>query len=715
MPIDPKDPKKTATRHHFPELDDLEDLLNPKPINPLSKVEPESPRSSTSSDEPSGPAASPELRRASADTTRARVGNITPSDQMRDFLNRIQPGQDDEIDDIEAARRAGLDRPREPRQELSVRRDQVPAVIASAIQRAGVQNPEWHTINNLPGYMARNIRGMGRNLFGMFTRTPLEDIMTIANVQGQGPNSEAELRAVVGWLRDNADDLGSIEIDYGRAIPGYEPEVREFRTQGVRFHVVRDPMGHYVYAFPEQDAVNHQMPAELGQDRRRLGRQESKENKMSNKPLSEQIRSHLDSLVKLEESIQDYYDTQELLEDLAVYEANKWQKARAARDAAKSDPETKQARLGKHSSLAPILNRQPGGRKLLRWLHREMQLGSKADWGTERASRYSQRHKVKKPNTKDSLITGEYGSGIWGDSIKDARVMWTVIKNDPDNFIVFIGERGVGGLRPDESHMNAERAKKEAEGQVYDPQSDNALPYHYAFYDNDGNLQNDKIDPNIIGGTGIPDKKGNYSRRGGTPFRPDPRNINLLDTIKEVIGKIKFAYAAYPADPGEEGQSVEREKIARRSVSKLHPTATKSVSQLANEVFETLSPIMQKLANQELLRINRSAKRYIDAGNFEGAQKVSQAGQGIRQFLAAIDVSGPARVPSAFQGKFMNVLRVSAQELEVNMGDEADFKEFLHRAAHNVQTTEPTGSAVRGRPELKAILNNFRYMLRGSE
>ena len=221
-------------------LDDLDDVLSPK--------KPDLP-SFPNQDEPiDGPEDDNEpahLPTASRDTTRSRIGQMTPSDTMRDYMNRINP-------DVGAAE---PDLPDTAANELVIRtaRD-VPSVISRSMQAAGVQSPEWHTVNNLPGFQDRNIRGMGRQMFGLFTSTPIEQIKTIANVEGQGPNTDAELRSVAAWLRDNAEDMGKVEVSHGQAIPGYNPDVKEYRANGIRFHVVRDPMGQYIYAYPDKDA-----------------------------------------------------------------------------------------------------------------------------------------------------------------------------------------------------------------------------------------------------------------------------------------------------------------------------------------------------------------------------------------------------------------------------------------------------------------------------
>lgn len=341
-----------------------------------------------------------------------------------------------------------------------------------------------------------------------------------------------------------------------------------------------------------------------------------------------------------------------LLDEFDLDEANKWKKARAARD----EPEAKQARMGRHSTLAPILNRQPGGSSLLRWLHKQMNLGSQADWGHGRAERYSQEKGAKR------AMTGQYGSGIWGDSIASARVLWEIIKSHPDNFIVFIGENGVGGLRPKKGYIENKIETERAKGKVYNPSKDGELEYHYAFFNKEGDLQH--IDPNVFGGKGVEVEPGKFSTRGGLPFGKDP-NPNLLAVVKGVIGRIKGAYAAFPAAPGEIGHSVEREKVAQR------------VEKQEKQIFKTLSPIIMRVVKALLPR----------AGEQSRLVQITQTKQ-------------PDQLRELIKQEFLNSLKNQAQAQGIEPVDSAGYRNFLAKAS-------------RSSPELKNTLKDFQTRLIG--
>jgi hypothetical protein len=188
------------------------------------------------------------LKRASAADTRAATANITPTDDMRDLLSRINVPDDGYDDDY------ADDDFNEP-----VTTDNLPAVISREIAMTdpNMVNPDWHTVSNLPGNMSRAIRTLGRSLFGAFTRTPTNDITMIGNLGGQGPNSARDVRAVTAWIREHGRDVDTANIDFDASIPGYGADIKQYNAGGVRFMIVRDQFGEYVYAWPESDSLDN--------------------------------------------------------------------------------------------------------------------------------------------------------------------------------------------------------------------------------------------------------------------------------------------------------------------------------------------------------------------------------------------------------------------------------------------------------------------------
>jgi hypothetical protein len=126
-------------------------------------------------------------------------------------------------------------------------------------------------VANLPGNMATSIRTLGRSLFRNFTSTPTDDIWMVGNLGGRGPNSSEEVNAVANWIRENGQDLGDGNIDFDRTIPGYNAEIHQYVADGIRWLLVQDQFGQYIYSWPEEDSVDPRNLGALGNRQRRLG------------------------------------------------------------------------------------------------------------------------------------------------------------------------------------------------------------------------------------------------------------------------------------------------------------------------------------------------------------------------------------------------------------------------------------------------------------
>lgn len=312
--------KPTKTKTDTIDLDFGDDILGNQ--NPVANID----EPVGFDDEPTGPSGMDSLNRSSSANTRSKTAGITPSDTMRDLMNRISPD----------AGAGEPDRPEMPTDAVAIRTaTDVPAVLDSALRAAGVENPEWHSVNDLPGMGNRNIRGVGRNVFSAFTSTPQEQILTLANVNGQGPSTDAEMRAVGGWLKNYAEDMGPVTVDFGTAIPGYKPDVREFRANGIRFHVVRDPAGQYIYAYPDQDARSH------GAAQGQLPGQGGGMPPQGQQPRLREMQPTLFEQIKFDNEILEAF-----IEE---------------------------------SSLSKLIGKFQGGQNLVRWLHKKHKLGNDAE------------------------------------------------------------------------------------------------------------------------------------------------------------------------------------------------------------------------------------------------------------------------------------------------------------------------------------------------
>lgn len=350
--------------------------------------------------------------------------------------------------------------------------------------------------------------------------------------------------------------------------------------------------------------------------------------------ISNEIKKTLVLLESIQESVLlSDSELDQLLEDVDLDEANKWKQARAAQQ---SDV-AQQARMRRHSGLGPLLMKRPGGPQLTSYLHKELGLGARASYGDPVA---------------------KYGSAIEGEQLKSARVMWTMIKNHPDNFIVIIGENGVAGMRPEPGYIEQQQQDYEAAGKEYDPSKDSKLPYRYAMFD--ASSRKFVKDPEMI--------TGRKSKRGGLPFAADVRNVNMLDLVKEQIGGIKQVWAIMPTPTR---PSVEREKIARRASAR---GENLSIPQQEQATLKAVSPIIKRVVMQIMPKLGANSK-------LAQAKQQNQLSQVLSQ-------------------EFISALRSSAQAHNIELSDAAAYRSFLTKAS-------------RSSVELKDVLKDFQSKLAG--
>lgn len=238
-----EDEKKTKTKdkvnNPFSNLDDLNEPDNSNPI--ANAPEPD--------DMGDGEPVLPNMPKASQRDTLDATRNIG-NQRMADLLSRMRDIDADDDDDV------GYPDPEDPDVPVIVTVDNLPAVAGQALDAGGFVIPTWHKVSNLPGNMSRAIRTLGKHLFRSMTTTPTDDIYVIANLGGMGPNSTREVNAVADWLRNNGTDLGDGNIDFETSIPGYNADIRIFDAAGIRWLLVRDEFGQYIYVWPQQDSID---------------------------------------------------------------------------------------------------------------------------------------------------------------------------------------------------------------------------------------------------------------------------------------------------------------------------------------------------------------------------------------------------------------------------------------------------------------------------
>lgn len=233
------------------------DLDAPQHDQPLANREPDR--------EPEPPQAAPERKKASAaQTAQATQGIHNP--RMGDLLSRmrnIELEPEDEWDGFP-------DEEPETLPSTQVNTENLPAIAGHALQAAGQQSPDFHKVSNLPGNMSRAIRSLGKQLFRTLTRTPTDDVYVVANLGGQGPNSTSEVNAVANWVRNNGEEHSTGNIDFDTTIPGYNASIKQYSAGGIRWLLVQDEFGNYIYSWPEGDSIQPANAQELEHNRPRL-------------------------------------------------------------------------------------------------------------------------------------------------------------------------------------------------------------------------------------------------------------------------------------------------------------------------------------------------------------------------------------------------------------------------------------------------------------
>lgn len=190
------------------------------------------------------------LKTTSVEKTREKMKDVK-MDKMS-FLHFLTMNLDDEdeISDEVAQANVGLDITKPKSTTL-------PVVINTSLRAVGEQEPEFHMVKNLPGYMVSGIRAVGRKVFEPFTKTKIEDIQVIANLNNSGPNSSLEINSVAAFLKKYGTRNSKYEISFFDKIPGYEADALIYTYANFTFLLVKDHAGDYIYAWPSTDNKNN--------------------------------------------------------------------------------------------------------------------------------------------------------------------------------------------------------------------------------------------------------------------------------------------------------------------------------------------------------------------------------------------------------------------------------------------------------------------------
>lgn len=282
---------RTKTR-----MDDPLVSAMPAPDMPLATIEPIS-RVPTAPAMPSLPSPGGFVSNADA---RAIIGNA--AGRIRDRmaavggLNLPMDAQD-EIDDAEARRRAGMEppntlpaaRPRTrgyeepamiagptgtalsvPGQETETRTpENLPALVRQELTQMGEDalSPKWMQIKQLPGYMLNAIRVVGRQVFATYTHDfPMEQIQTINTIL----HGERDVRRMFEIIAQNGELLDEDTMDFSNIMPGLVAEIKHFAWNGYHWLLMHDMGGFYVYGWPGDAPIRLQPGAATPPAPRRL-------------------------------------------------------------------------------------------------------------------------------------------------------------------------------------------------------------------------------------------------------------------------------------------------------------------------------------------------------------------------------------------------------------------------------------------------------------
>jgi hypothetical protein len=118
------------------------------------------------------------------------------------------------------------------------------------------RNRAWTPLRAGGGYIATQVRALGRQIFERITDVPLEDI----NMIGTPFNDPEHVMSTCRWISRNGTELQTEDMDFGQNIPGYKAKTSLYEMGDFNFLLVADNHGQYVYGWtkPPQPLLGHQ-------------------------------------------------------------------------------------------------------------------------------------------------------------------------------------------------------------------------------------------------------------------------------------------------------------------------------------------------------------------------------------------------------------------------------------------------------------------------
>lgn len=183
----------------------------------------------------------------SRDETQQAIAQIPHTEQITNALQIIDTKTSDIISDRVAHKIAHRAVPT---------KNTLPAIINKQLRTVQNVEPQWHMIKHLPGYLKSGIRALGRQVFSIFTTTPIEEIQMIACFNGSNkPNELREINAVAGFMQLHGQHDPIMEMDFCKSIEGYKAEAKVYHYQQYTFVLVEDFAGKYIYSWPKTELL----------------------------------------------------------------------------------------------------------------------------------------------------------------------------------------------------------------------------------------------------------------------------------------------------------------------------------------------------------------------------------------------------------------------------------------------------------------------------
>jgi hypothetical protein len=165
---------------------------------------------------------------------------------------------------------------------------------------------------------------------------------------------------------------------------------------------------------------------------------------------------------------------------------------------------------------------------------------------------------------------------------------------------------------------------------------------------------------------------------------------NVFNLIAEQLGPIQSVYLTGDAPDGDPELEqptfkggIERDKMKKRS--DLKKTTEPSENESIQKIFKRVRPVLKTLGNQAVSQIMRTARRYMDGGNFEGAQKAATVGNKLKKFLISLDTSNDINIDDGYGSANRDFSQAIIKSLEQASGSRRgtdSFKQWLGDAAN---------------------------------